>query len=109
MEIKVQDETKGTKNYVTNNIIECVKFWNREGLNVYSKNISGDLGSKETNELARTTTYDDFVLEMLSIDCRTFCNSEFAKNSKVRFESGRVRSHVWVHEDDDRKLMIYVE
>ena len=109
MTIKYQDERKGTKNYVTNNIIECVDFWNREGLKVYSKNVSGELGSKETNELARTTTYDDFVLEMLSIDCRTFCNSNFAKDSNIRFESGRTRSHVWVHEDDDRKLMIYVE
>ena len=109
MTIKVQDERKGNSNYVNSNILDCVKFWNREGLDVYSKNISGELGSKETNEVARTMTYDDFVLEMLMIDCRTFCNSEFASKSDIKFESGRVRSHVWFHENDDRKLMIYVE
>ena len=109
MTIKVQDDRKGNSNYVNHNILECVKFWNREGKDIYSRNISGALGSKETNELARSTTYDDFVLEMLMIDCRTFCNSGFAKKSGIKFESGRVRSHVWFHEDDDRKLMIYAE
>ena len=109
MTIKVQDERKGNTNYVNNNILECVKFWNREGVDVYSKNLTGELGSKETNELAKKTTYDDFVLEMLMIDCRTFCNSDFAKKSDIKFKSGRVRSHVWFHEDDDRKIMIYVE
>jgi hypothetical protein len=109
MTIKVQDERKGSDNYVNSNILECVKFWNREGISIYSKNISGALGSKETNELARSTTYADFVLEMLMIDCRTFCKSNFATKSDIKFESGRVRSHVWFHEDDDRKLMIYAE
>ena len=109
MTIKVQDDRKGNSNYVNHNILECVKFWNREGKDIYSKNISGALGSKETNELARSTTYSDFVLEMLMIDCRTFCNSTNSKTSRVKFESGRVRSHVWFHEDDERKLMIYVD
>ena len=109
MTIKVEDNRKGGSNWVNSNILECVKFWNREGEDVYSKNLTGELGSKETNELANKTTYDDFVLEMLMIDCRTFCNSGFAKKSDVSFESGRTRSHVWFHENDDRKLMLYVE
>ena len=109
MTIKVEDNRKGGSNWVNSNILECVKFWNREGEDVYSKNLTGELGSKETNELAKKTTYDDFVLEMLMIDCRTFCNSGFAKKSDVSFESGRTRSHVWFHENDDRKLMLYVE
>ena len=83
MTIKVQDDRKGNSNYVNHNILECVKFWNREGKDVYSKNISGALGSKETNELARSTTYDDFVLEMLMIDCRTFCNSTNSTHQKL--------------------------
>ena len=109
MTIKVQDERKGIENYVNSNILECVKFWNREGEDVYVKNRFGTLGSKETNEMALRMSYDDFVLEMLMIDCRTFCNSGFAKKSDVSFESGRTRSHVWFHENDDRKLMLYVE
>ena len=56
MTIKYQDERSGNTNYVNTNIIECVKFWNREGQDVYKRNISGELGSKETNELARKMT-----------------------------------------------------
>lgn len=109
MTIKVQDERKGSKNYVNTNILECVKFWNKEGKDIYSKNITGDLGSKETNELARTKSYHDFVLDMLVIDCKTFINSNIAKESGINFEVGRTMSHLWYHEDDDRKLIIYVE
>ena len=86
-----------------------MKFWNREGEDVYVKNRFGTLGSKETNEMALRMTYDDFLLEMLMIDCRTFCKSNFATKSDIKFESGRVRSHVWLHENDNRTLMIYAE
>jgi hypothetical protein len=109
MIIRVQDERKGNTNYVNSNILECVKFWNREGEDIYVKNRFGTLGSKETNEMALKMSYDDFILEMLMIDCRTFCNSKFASDSDIKFESGRTRSHVWLHENDDRKLMIYAE
>ena len=109
MTIKVSDERKGNTNYVNSNILECVKFWNREGKDVYTKNKSGDLGSAYSNELANKVSYDDFVLEMLLSDCKTIINSKWAIDSGINFECGRTRSHVWVHEDDDRKLMIYAE
>ena len=109
MTIKFQDERKGFYNYVTANILECVKFWNREGEDVYNKNRSGDLGSNETNAMALKMSYDDFVLEMLLIDCKTYINSKWAKESGIKFEIGRTRSHIWVHENDERKLMIFVQ
>ena len=95
--MKAKYELEGEKNYVTSNIIDCVNYWNREGIDVYSNNITGEYGSKETNEKARKTVYDDFILDMLLIDCRTFCNSKYAKESSVEFECGRTRSHIWVH------------
>jgi hypothetical protein len=109
MTIKVSDERKGNSNYVNSNILECVKFWNREGEDVYVKNRFGTLGSKETNQMALDMSYDDFVLEMLLTDCKTFVKSKFATDSDIKFECGRTRSHVWVHENDERKLMIYAE
>ena len=109
MTIKFEDERNGNTNYANTNILECVKFWNREGKDVYTKNKSGDLGSKETNAMALKMAYDDFVLEMLLIDCKTFINSKIAKDTGIKFECGRTRSHVWVHENDNRVLMIYVE
>ena len=109
MTIKVSDERKGNENYANTNIIDCVRFWNREGEDVYVKNRFGTLGSKETNAMALKMQYDDFVLEMLLIDCKTFINSKWAKESGIKFEIGRTRSHVWVHENNERVLMIYAE
>jgi hypothetical protein len=109
MTIKVSDERKGVVNYANSNILDCIKFWNREGEDVYKKNKSGYLGSLETNAMALKMSYDDFVLEMLLIDCKIFVNSKWATESKIKFECGRTRSHVWYHENNDRKLMIFVQ
>lgn len=109
MKIKFEDERKGSTNYVTNGILDCVKFWNREGQIIYDRNISGELGDESTNEMAKSMDSDDFILELLLIDCKAYTRSEFASNSGIKFECGRTRSHIWVHEDDDRKLMIYAE
>jgi len=109
MKIKVSDERKGNVNYANTNILECVKFWNREGEDTYAKNRSGDLGTEETNEMALKMSYDDFVLDMLLIDCKTFSNTKDATCKDTKIEVGRTRSHVWVHENNERVLMIYVE
>lgn len=108
IQLTVVNEMKDREpNYVTKNIIECVNFWNREGMQAIENNISGKWGSKETNEMARTMQGDDFLLQLTLIDCVTFCNSETAKNSGIKFECGRTRSHVWVHMDGERVLMIH--
>ena len=109
MQLKILDERNGNTNYVTSNIIECVYFWHKQGKNVYEKNQNGILGNKETNELSRNKVYDDFILDMLLVDCNTFIKSEEAIKSGIKYTCGRTRSHVWVHENNDRKLMIYFE
>lgn len=83
-------------------------FWNKEGEKVIEKNISGKLGSKETNQMAKTMQPDDFILEMMLIDCKVFVNSDLANNSPDTYECGRTRSHVWVHINDKRILMFYI-
>lgn len=108
--LKISDELKGRPlDYVTENIVKCVGFWNREGDKAIQNNISGKWGDKETQEMAKKMQADDFLLEMLLRDCRGFVNSDFAKNSGDKYECGRVRSHVWVHINDNRVLMLYAE
>jgi hypothetical protein len=107
MEIKVEKSKSCPENYATNLMLDCVKFWNREGEKAIEKNISGEWGSKETQEMAKTQQADDFLLEMLLCDCKGICNSEFVKNSGDWYECGRTRSHVWIHINGDRKLMFY--
>lgn len=93
--------------YVTENIIKSIEFWNREASSVYVKNIEGTLGTKETNQFARDTQQDDWLNEMIYIDCKTFCNSKRGK--ELNYSCGRTRSHVWLHKDDERILMIYAD
>ncbi len=107
IELKVQDETKGLSNYITKNLIDCMNFWNNQGMQAIENNLSGKWGNKETNQMAKDMEADDFLLEMLLRDCKVFCRSDFAKNSGDKYECGRTRSHVWVHRNDERILMFH--
>jgi len=109
MKILVENDLKGKSNYVTKIMLECQEFWNREGKTIFKQNIAGDLGSKETNEFARKTQYDDWLLEMLLCDCKGMCNSTESTVKDINFECGRNRSHVWVHMENERILMFYVK
>ena len=105
-----ENELKDRKSdYVTNSILYCVKFWNLEGMMAVAKNRSGEWGDKETQNLANTVPADDFLLEMVYRDAKAFVNSNFAKNSKDNYECGRTRSHVWIHINDQRVLMIHAK
>ena len=111
----METTTKATlptgQKYVLGNIEDSIRFWNKNGKKVYDDNRSedGKLGNKETKGYARKTEFDDWVLEMISIDCRTFCEGANKLQNELKYESGRVRSHVWVHVNDDRKMMIYFD
>jgi hypothetical protein len=108
VQISTKHDRNYTKNYVTANIQECVQFWNREGAQIIEGNKTGELGSNDTNEMARTMAPDDFLLDMLLGDCRTFCKSSTAAKLG-KFEAGRTRSHVWVHFNNERIMMIHTQ
>ena len=93
--------------YVSENIIKSIEFWNRESEDIYNQNIQGTLGTEETNQFARDAQQDDWLNEMIHIDCKTFCNSKRGK--ELNYSCGRTRSHVWLHKDDERILMIYAD
>ena len=108
LEIKVENDFKGKTNYLTSSLLNCMGFWNREGMIAVAKNRSGEWGNKETQALANKIPADDFLLEMMLTDCKTFVKSDFSKNSEDTYECGRTRSHVWVHMNGERILMFYV-
>ena len=106
LQIKVQDETKGNSNYVTRNLLECMKFWNNTGIAELQI-------AREEEPDKHTKQFDDEVLNKMLIDCKTFCNSGVAKGESFRriygeAECGRTRSHVWVHLNGERVLMFHV-
>jgi hypothetical protein len=108
-EMKFQKDSGFVANYVTSNILECMNFYNRElgGKYAHEKNLSGEWGSKELNELAKKMVREDFILHLMLKDCEIFCNSKLAKESGIKFECGRTRSHVWVHINGERVLMFH--
>jgi len=106
MTIKTTEETNFVLDYVTRNILECVEFWNNKGEEIYNKNVDGLLGSNETNRMARAMVPVDFLLEMILIDCQTFCDSDH--HVAVDYFAGRNKSHVWVHQHNERVLMIHI-
>lgn len=109
MKLILHDERNGVTNQILNNIVDCVNFWNREGKFIWMENIYGDLGNEDTNKIAQTLNYDDWVLEMMACDANIFCTGSASKESLNGFESGRTRSHVWVHMNGVRVLMFSVD
>lgn len=102
MKIIATKEKNFALDYTTQNILECVDFWNRNGPQIIKDNKSGKLGSNETNEMSKTMQPDDFLLEMLLNDCFIFC-----KNSND-YIVGRNRSHIWLHQKGERVLMLHI-
>jgi len=106
MKLSYQKEKTFTEDYVTNNLLQCINFWNREGEKIYEQNINGKLGTDQTNEMARTMQKDDWLNEMMLIDAKTFCNSS---RNTFDYNCGRTRSHVYIHKGNERVLMVYAE
>lgn len=92
---------------VTHNVIECIRFWNRENEDIYQRNLDGTLGTHSTNEYARKTQQDDWLNEMILTDCKTMCNGK--NGQELGYTCGRTRSHVWLHKGNERVMMIYAK
>ena len=106
MKLSYQKDPAFTEDWITNNVLQCINFWNREGEKIYEQNINGELGTAQTNEQARTMQKADWLNEMMLIDVKTFCNSP---KNRFDYNCGRTRSHVYVHKGNERVLMIYAD
>ena len=106
MKLSYQKEKLFTEDYVTTNLLQCIRFWNRSGDEIYQKNLDGKIGTDETNKMARQMQQDDWLNEMMLIDAKAFCASRYNKSD---YNCGRTRSHVWIHQADERVLMVYAD
>jgi hypothetical protein len=105
--LEMKFELEGEINYVTNNIIKCVEFYNRSP-DLVQKNKDGIYGNEETQKMAKEMQEDDFLLDLLLCDAKTFCNSKNPVITKLgNWECGRLRSHVWIQLNGERVLMIH--
>jgi hypothetical protein len=84
-------------------ILNCIKFQNREAECIYQNNIYGMLGDKTHHEQARRMQYTDWLLNTIYQDCQVF-----VKPHADKFKTGKGGNHVWIAENDERILMIHL-
>jgi len=94
-------EIESKEYHIIKGILDCVDFWNREGEDIYQKNLTGQMGNKFTNKEAKEKGKDELIMGCLLSDCKAFCRV-------VNAECGRAGSHIWVHYNDKRILMLSV-
>jgi hypothetical protein len=84
-------------------ILECIKFQNREGASIYENNIYGMLGEKRHAEIARRMEFNDWLLNSMYQDCQVFI-----KPDQTKFKTGKGGNHIWIVENNERILMIHL-
>jgi hypothetical protein len=87
-----------------------VGHWNELGPQIYQWNIAGKLGSKDSQEFARQTPFNVWMLEMIAGDGSVIAKHLSKTLSGIRvgqgFQVGRSGDHVWVHLDGQRVAII---
>jgi hypothetical protein len=84
-------------------ILNCIKYQNREAECIYQNNIYGMLGDKRHWEEARRMQYTDWLLNTIYQDCQVFVQLHADK-----FKTGKGGNHVWIAENDERILIIHL-
>lgn len=88
--------TNKTGKNLKKDIKACIKFWELYGSEVYLKNKNGLLGDRETQQIAKTRTIQDFILTMLADDVNQLTRD------KKKYECGHSGSHIWIHKNGKR-------
>jgi hypothetical protein len=85
-------------------LFQCVGFWNEQGKDLYEMNKQGKMGSKRTQELARSMSYHDFILDMLISDIEIVHDNP--KKWPVGYIYGRSGSHIWVSDSQNARVLL---
>lgn len=90
---------------VLNEIFNCIKFWNNEGLDCHINNNP----NYKTGE-----QYEDFILRMIACDCATFCKGSNEKEPLMStckpdtYITGKGGNHVWVARKADNERILII-
>ena len=95
-QFKNHSGTNKTGKNLKKDIKACIKFWELCGSEVYLRNKNSLLGDKETQQIAKTRTMQEFILTMLADDIK-----QLTRNKK-KYESGHSGSHIWIHKNNRR-------
>lgn len=104
-ELKYQIESKSGLPDALTHIIECISFWNKEGVICYQNSKTTIWPDEQKNRTCKTISYEDFILWMISSDCEAFVISN------PQYLTGKGGHHVWIADRDtnDRILFIFFE
>lgn len=103
--IEIENPIGGIEGCNYDLLFGCVGFWNKNGLNVWEENKAGRMGSKQTQEMARKLSYEDYILHNLAKDYSTL--KTFTDKSSILI-FGRSGSHIWISLKEDNKRLIFI-
>jgi len=80
----------------------CTEFFNRSGEYIYEQNKAGTLGSETTQQAAKNTPFNTWLLEMILSDCQTVIEG------KPQYITGKGGSHVWLSDAETKERLIII-
>jgi hypothetical protein len=86
-------------------VLACCGFWNEQGKNVYEKNKAGEMGGKYSQEQARKLSYNDFCLNSLLSEIKTFAESTGEGYWVDGYKYGKGGSHIWVSNAQNERIL----
>ena len=96
LKITVEKSVKNTEEI--SKLINEIAFWNKNGQNIFDENKAGTMGDKSSQELAKNSPIELFVLNTVAAELKTLLPS---------FKTGRGGSHIWICEfENERNILI---
>lgn len=103
LKIDVEGGEVFTDKHQLNEVFNCIKFWNNNGLHCHINN----------NEHYKTGgSYEDFILRCMAADCRAFVEAKPSVwNPNViegAYITGKGGNHVWVSRTSDNERILFI-
>lgn len=86
-------------------IFNCIKFWNREGLDCHINNNPNYKAGE---------AYEDFILRMIACDCEIYCKGSDEEKPLMptckpnTYITGKGGNHVWVARKSDNERILII-
>jgi len=94
---------------VVQRLLECIAYWNREGDEIFQKDVLGRVDSEDAEQYSIKSATGHWLMDKIYGDCEYVMSyaHELAECSKGTYEFGRAGSHIWLYRNGERILMIH--
>ncbi len=89
-------------------VFASVGFWNENGQKAYDDNRAGKMGSKFTQDAARSRPIEEWVLNSLYHDIETLSSNGVPPYWEPGWKFGRGGNHIWIaNQKNERVVFIH--